>query len=292
MSEAIPLSTNEQEILRKHLAHHFDTPQQQFESGKLGMWLFLATELLLFSGLFCAYAVYRALHPDIFRFAAQWLDWTSGLINTLVLLSSGFTMAWGIRLAQMGKKKGLAVCLILTMTGGLTFLAIHGYEYFDKYRERLLWGTLYNPDLGGNGKPVLQEASAAPLVGGSQPARTGDWPLLNQLGQAGYIVSHSDIAPAADGPSGIVQSAAAEPATLPPVQPYNVQIFFGIYFIMTGLHSFHVIVGVGLMTWLLIRTLRNDFGPTYYAPVDYVGLYWGIVDMIWMFLFPLLYLIH
>jgi cytochrome c oxidase subunit III len=292
MSEALPLGPSEQEILRRHLAHHFDTPQQQFDSGKLGMWLFLATEMLLFSGLFCAYAVYRALHPDIFRFASQWLDAGSGLINTLLLLSSGFTMALGIRLAQTGKKAGLAVCLALTMLGGLGFLGIHGYEYFDKYRQQLLWGTHYNPGLGENGQPILPEAGAVPAVVNPQPVLSAGWPLLNQLGQAGYIVSHSDIAPAALGPSGVVTSASAEPTTLPPIQPDNVQIFFGIYFIMTGLHSFHVIVGVVLLGWLLVRTLKNDFSPTYYAPVDYVGLYWGIVDMIWMFLFPLLYLIH
>src|SRR5271168_4706777 len=211
MSEAIPLGSGEQEIIRKHLAHHFDTPQQQFESGKLGMWLFLATEMLLFSGLFCAYAVYRALHPDIFRFAAQWLDAGSGLVNTLLLLSSGFTMAWGIRLAQRGKKVGLSICLVLTMFGGLGFLGIHGYEYFDKYRQQLLWGTHYNPDLGANGKAILPEAGTTPPIVSPQPVLSTGWPLLDQLGPAGYVVSHSDIAPAALGPQGVVHSAHAEP---------------------------------------------------------------------------------
>src|SRR5438105_192753 len=77
-----------------HLAHHFDTPEQQIASGKLGMWVFLATEILMFGGLFCAYAVYRHNHPDVFEYAHKWLDKKLGAINTIVLISSSLTMAW------------------------------------------------------------------------------------------------------------------------------------------------------------------------------------------------------
>ncbi|MGC8551633.1 MAG: cytochrome c oxidase subunit 3 family protein [Phycisphaerae bacterium] len=287
MSEAVSVFGQE-EIARKHLAHHFDTPQQQFDSGKLGMWLFLATEFLLFSGLFCAYAVYRALHPQIFRYASQYLDAQSGLINTLVLLTSGFTMALAVRSAQTGRKAVLIVSLLLTMAGGFTFLAIHAYEYAEKYRDGLLWGTLYNPKLQ-EAKPdqtAIAKPAAANLNAG--------WQSLNLMAKRGYAVSHSDIAPAAIGPTGVAVAqkpqVGAMVAAMP--QPANVQLFFGIYFLMTGLHSIHVIVGIILMTWLLIRAIKNDFGPAYYAPVDFVGLYWGVVDMVWMFLFPLLYLIR
>ena len=287
MSEAVSVFGQE-EIARKHLAHHFDTPQQQFDSGKLGMWLFLATEFLLFSGLFCAYAVYRALNPQIFRYASQYLDAKSGLINTLVLLTSGFTMALAVRSAQTGRKAVLIVSLLLTMAGGFTFLAIHAYEYAEKYRDGLLWGTLYNPKLQ-EAKPD-QTAIAKPT---SVDLNAG-WKPLNLMAKRGYAVSHSDIAPAAIGPAGVAVAhkpqAGARVAAMP--QPANVQLFFGIYFLMTGLHSIHVIVGIILMTWLLIRAIKNDFGPAYYAPVDFVGLYWGVVDMVWMFLFPLLYLIR
>src|SRR5439155_20827230 len=81
----------------KFLAHHFETPQQQFDSGKLGVWLFLTTEILLFSGLFCAYAVYRANHPEIYRFAHLYLNKWLGALNTIVLIFSSFTMAWAVR---------------------------------------------------------------------------------------------------------------------------------------------------------------------------------------------------
>src|SRR3954468_3360542 len=87
----------------KFLAHHFETPQQQFDSGKLGVWLFLTTEILLFSGLFCAYAVYRANHPDIFAFAHEYLNKIYGAVNTIVLIFSSFTMAWAVRASQMGE---------------------------------------------------------------------------------------------------------------------------------------------------------------------------------------------
>src|SRR3954471_16643837 len=93
----------------KFLAHHFDTPQQQFDSGKLGVWLFLTTEILLFSGLFCAYAVYRANHPEIFAWAHLYLDKTMGAINTIVLIFSSFTMAWAVRASQLGEKPFLLV---------------------------------------------------------------------------------------------------------------------------------------------------------------------------------------
>ena len=88
-----------------HLQHHFDTPLQQFDSAKLGMWLFLATEILLFGGLFVAYAIYRANHPEIFSWAHHLLDTKLGAINTVVLLTSSLTMAWGVRAAQLGQRK-------------------------------------------------------------------------------------------------------------------------------------------------------------------------------------------
>src|SRR5690349_11839118 len=89
----------------KFLAHHFETPQQQFDSGKLGVWLFLTTEVLLFSGLFCAYVVYRAGHPEIFAFAHQYLNKWYGALNTIVLIFSSFTMAWGVRTSQLGQRR-------------------------------------------------------------------------------------------------------------------------------------------------------------------------------------------
>src|SRR3989304_4934135 len=104
------------------LAHHFDSHAQQLAAGKLGMWIFLLTEILLFSGLFCAYAVYRSRHPEIFIWAHQFLDKTLGGINTAVLIASSFTMAWAVRCAQKNHRTGLDILLIFTLLGGCCFL--------------------------------------------------------------------------------------------------------------------------------------------------------------------------
>lgn len=125
-----------------HLAHHFETPEQQFSTGKLGMWTFLATEILMFGGLFCGYAVYRANHPEIFAFAHKALDTTLGAVNTAVLIASSFTMAWGVRAAQLNQQKLLRVLLFLTLLGGFGFLGIKTVEYASKWDHGLFAGPI------------------------------------------------------------------------------------------------------------------------------------------------------
>ncbi len=223
----------------KHLAHHFDTLEQQFEAGKLGVWAFIAQEILFFSGLFAAYAVYRYNNPEIFKYAHGFLDKNMGAINTCVLLFSSLTMAWGVRCAQLGNRRGLIINLWITILCGFGFMGIKYVEYSHKIHEGILWGKMYQPS---------EEAIK-------------------------HLKEHSK-----DGKQ--------------PVEPPNVRTFFGIYFCLTGLHGIHVLVGIGLLFWLLMRAYRGDFAPDNFAAVDFVGLYWHIVDLIWIFLFPLLYLIH
>src|SRR5579864_4025243 len=100
-----------------HLAHHFDTPEQQYASAKLGMWIFLGTEILMFGGLFCAYSVYRHNHSDVFAFAHQFLDKWLGAVNTLVLITSSLTMAWAVRSSQLGNQPSLRWLMALTILG-------------------------------------------------------------------------------------------------------------------------------------------------------------------------------
>lgn len=237
------------------LAHHFDTPDQQFQAGKLGMWIFLVTEILLFGGLFCAYAVYRSNHPDIFQFAHQFLDKNLGAINTCVLLLSSLTMAWGVRCAQLGQRAGLVVCLLVTLLCACGFLGIKYVEYKHKWQDGLLWAGQYDPHPSPHGHG---EASA---------------------GHATPAAAHGPASPGAPA----AQQAQAQK---------NAGIFFSIYFVMTGLHGIHVVAGMVAIGWVLRRAIRGDFSPQYYGPVDYVGLYWHLVDLIWIYLFPLLYLIH
>ena len=232
-----------------HLAHHFDTLHQQFEAGKLGMWAFIAQEVLFFSGLFAAYAVYRYNHPEVFVYASHFLDTTLGAINTCVLLFSSLTMAWGVRCAQIGDRRWLIIFLWITILCGFAFMGIKYVEYKAKWTHGTLWGEYYKPN-----EEAIDHAF-----------------LHGQGGQHGNTqVTHAE----------------------PPPEPANVRTFFAVYFCLTGLHGIHVVVGIGFLFWLLFRSYRGDFTPDYFAPVDFVGLYWHVVDLIWIFLFPLLYLIH
>ena len=205
------------------LAHHFESHELQFEAGKLGIWIFLFTEILFFSGLFVAYAIYRSMYPEVFVGASVHLDTKMGAINTGVLLLSSLTAAWAVRCAQLGNRKGLILNLSLTLLCAFGFMIIKYIEYTAKFEHGLL---------------------------------PGKW----------FV-------------------ATAE-------HPESLKTFFSIYFVMTGLHGIHVLAGIGVFIWLLKRAIRGDFTPEYYGPIDFAALYWHIVDLIWIYLFPLLYLIH
>ncbi|NUQ61618.1 MAG: cytochrome c oxidase subunit 3 family protein [Pirellulales bacterium] len=232
---------------RPFLAHHYQSYKQQFEAGKLGMWIFLLTEILLFGGLFCAYAVYRANHPEIFIYAHHFLDKNLGAINTAVLIFSSFTMAWGVRCAQLNQRKLLMVMLSLTLLCACGFLGIKYVEYKHKWEDGLLWAGKYHP------------------------------------------VEHAEPADHAARPPGRPE---AQSALQRPEGPRYAGIFFSIYFMMTGLHGLHVLAGMAAIAWILVRAANGHFNSHYFGPVDYVGLYWHLVDLIWIYLFPLLYLIH
>jgi len=263
-----------------HLAHHFDSPDQQVESGKLGMWLFLVTEVLLFGGLFCAYAVYRSNHPEVFVYAHHFLSKALGGLNTVILISSGLTMALAVRFAQTENRRGLILTLALTFLGGAGFMSIKYVEYKHKWEEKLLWGTRYAPAHKAPA-PVPKPVPKPAVV-----EKTAD----------GKVIEKSTILPAPEGPAGLRRTPPD--AELPAgdtgdlgIEPANVHIFFGIYFLMTGLHGLHVLAGMVVLAWLLRRAWLGEFNRKYYAPVDLGGLYWHLVDIIWIFLFPLFYLI-
>lgn len=283
-----------------HLAHHFATPKQQFESGKLGMWVFLATEILMFGGLFCAYGVYRTNHPEIFIYAHQYLNKTLGGINTCILICSSLTMAWAVRAAQLNQQRLSVVLMAATIAGGFGFMGIKYVEYKNKWEEGLLPGKHYkslHKDPGtrdvafpGNKhpKPAAGSPSLAPAPPPQDPGRLA---ASSPVVSAPASPDEPRIKPAAIGPRGL-----AHPQTIVDPhrtsEPRNVRIFFSIYFMMTGLHGIHVLVGMGLIAWIMLRAARGEFNAAYFIPVDLVGLYWHLVDLIWIFLFPLLYLIH
>lgn len=281
------------------LAHHFDHPVQQFDAGKLGMWLFLVTEVLFFSGLFCFYAVYRRHHPEIFLEGHHHLSVFWGAFNTVILLCSSFTMALGVYCAQKSNQRGLIICLALTLAGGAAFMAVKVVEYTEKYQHGLLWGKYYRPHDEHAAAPaaVSQDRPSAlaganlganpPTAGAAAPPAAGKPPAglpeKTTLPGAGAAPGGVRIAPA--GEHGLAHLSPAERAK-------NLHIFFSIYFCLTGLHGLHVLGGMVVLTILLIGAVRGLYNSAYYTPVDLGGLYWHLVDLIWIYLFPLLYLIH
>jgi cytochrome c oxidase subunit 3 len=185
------------------LAHQFDDLAQQHEAGNLGMWVFLATEVMFFGGLFAGYSVYRSLYLP-------------------ALIGSSLTMALAVRSAQLGRRKALIIFLLLTIALGSVFLGVKGYEYYHKFENHLVPGIDF-------------------IYG----------------------------------------------------QPYapQVELFLCFYFFMTALHAVHMIIGIGILAALSAMAWRGRFSPGYYSPVEVSGLYWHFVDIVWIFLFPLLYLI-
>ncbi|MGA2447459.1 MAG: cytochrome c oxidase subunit 3 family protein [Polyangiaceae bacterium] len=243
------------------LAHHFETAAQQLGAAKLGMWIFIATEILMFGGLFCAYSVWRGLQPEIFDQASHFLSKPLGATNTVVLLFSSLTAALAVRSAELGQRKATSGYLIVTIACACAFLVVKYFEYSHKIHLGLLPGHCF-------GHPGFSAAvSGGREVGTCLHLNATDAPVMPEWLRA--------------------VDESGRPRLLPP----RANMFFGLYFVMTGLHGVHVLVGIGLLTWVLVRNLRGSFSPQYYTPVDLGALYWHLVDLVWIYLFPLLYLV-
>jgi cytochrome c oxidase subunit III len=207
------------EVFRQH---HFEDVEQQHEASWLGMWVFLATEVMFFGGMFACYFVYRHWYLQAFAAASNHLDVLLGGINTAVLICSSFTMALAVHSAETNKRNPLIIFLVLTIVLGTVFLGIKFFEYHSKFVEHLVPGGSF--------------AFPGPF---ERPA----------------------------------------------------EIFFSFYFAMTGMHAVHMIIGIGLLTVLALKARRGRFSAFYHTPVELTGLYWHFVDIVWIFLFPLLYLL-
>ena len=316
------------------LQHHWNNSGQQFEAGKLGMWLFLATEFLLFAGLFCAYAVYRSNHPELFEYGAKFLDWKLGATNTAVLIASSFTMAWAVTAAQRGQVKLMNGLLFITFFGGVGFLGIKYIEYTSKFKDNIYWGTALYEEVEGvtHDLTVTEEAvgddgvmvetrfdlpapqpenlsAVAEAPAGPGGLSAGGLAMLDaEQADAHEDDHHDDHADDHDdhgdhdhhahgdhghdaGHGGHDDHAHHPNPRVDPERPANAHLYFGIYYTMTGLHGAHVIIGMIVIAWLFLRGMRGDFSAKYFTPVDLGGLYWHVVDLIWIFLFPLLYLV-
>jgi cytochrome c oxidase subunit 3 len=271
--------------------HHFENADQQYQSAKLGMWVFLATEILFFGGLFVAYSVYRANHPEVFIFGHHFLDKNLGALNTVILICSSLTAAWAVRAAQLRQIGMLKLMLALTMLFAFGFMGVKAVEYNSKWKHGLLWAGSYDPHLD-------HAASESDLIHGENFEDSGqleaadDAEIEPQAGDSAAPADRPAIAPAAEGPPGLAdpESAMEEDEAIE-IEPANAQIYFSIYFLMTGLHGIHVLAGIGAFIWLLLCARRGDFDTGHFTRVDMVALYWHVVDLIWIYLFLLLYLI-
>ena len=205
------------------VAEQFDDAVQQRESATVGMWIFLATEVMFFGGMFLGYAVYRSSYPMVFGASSQRLDIVLGTLNTALLLTSSLTMAMAVHAAHSGKRRRLVGFLFATIVLGAGFLGIKFYEYFQKFEEHLVPGK-------------------------------------------GFVFEGAD--------------------------SRHAQLFFSFYFAMTGMHALHMVIGIVMMGVLIVFAMRGKFTAEYYNPVEMAGLYWHFVDIVWVFLFPLLYLVE
>lgn len=203
------------------LAHHFDDFDQQTESHTLGMWAFLASEVMFFGAVFVALAIYRGRYPDAFAAASNELSVPLGTLNTLVLIGSSLTMALAVRAGQLGQRIGVVRYMAATVALSLVFFVVKAFEYAAKFEHHLVPGPNFTDHF---------------------------------------------------------------------VQPQS-ELFFGFYFAMTGLHALHMVIGVGLMAWFGWQAWRGKFTAAYNTPIAMLGLYWHFVDLVWIFLFPLLYLV-
>ncbi len=243
------------------LAHHFFTAAQQLGAARLGMWIFIATEILMFGGLFCAYAVWRGAEPEVFDQAPSFSKQTTRCRQydraAFQQFDGGPCGAIGAEWASHGD---------FGVSRGddrvrLRVLGREVFRVFDKIHLGLLPGHCFgHPDFSsaiqggrGVGTCLRLDAAVAPVM--------PEW--LRALDESGHI------------------------RVLPP----RANMFFGLYFVMTGLHGIHVLVGIGVLSWVLARNLRGSFSKEYCTPVDLGALYWHLVDLVWIYLFPLLYLV-
>ena len=272
--------------------HHFENADQQYQSAKLGMWIFLATEILFFGGLFVAYTVYRANHPEIFIFGHHFLDKGLGALNTVILICSSLTAAWAVRAAQLKQIGMLKLMILLTMLCAFGFMGVKAVEYNSKWKHGLLWAGQYDPHLDEHGETSHEAVDAGQAAPEDAEGEVVESVEDSVQEQPAADPDRSAIAPAAEGPAGLAGPApeAAEEHEIE-IEPANAQIYFSIYFLMTGLHGIHVLGGIGAFFWLFLCARRGYFDGGHFTRVDMVALYWHLVDLIWIYLFLLLYLI-
>lgn len=283
------------------LQHQFEDMKQQEESVSIGMWMFLVQEIMFFGGLFTAYMVFRWRFPMAFAAGSNHLDAFWGGLNTIVLIVSSLTMALTVYYAQKGDRMKQVVLIILTMVFGATFLGVKVVEYTDKYNHGLVPVTGLNKKVKEADHSQHADASSSftlpweiKVEAASTSAGHEEKPYVNPRGEFQWNYGHDLVLQAEKG-GYLTQDEKIGYYSNGVVDPHKfqerVRMFYYIYFVMTGLHALHMIVGLVLMAWLLWKAWLGTFSHDYFSPVEMSGLYWHFVDIVWIFLFPLLYLL-
>jgi cytochrome c oxidase subunit 3 len=218
-------------LVRHRLEEQFHDLEQQHEAANLGMWVFLATEVMFFGSLFLGLAAYLFLYHPAFEKASEKLNWIIGGINTVVLLVSSLFMVLAVHYAKVGRRNALVICLVATILLGICFLCLKGLEYYIDYWDKLIPGWSFDEK---------------------------EW----------------------------VANEGLQPEQVP-----HVKLFLLFYWIMTGTHALHVTIGIAAVSVMALLAWRGTFSPVYYSPVDVTALYWHFVDVVWIFLLPMLYLL-
>lgn len=234
----------------------YKTLEQQKETASLGMWIFLVQEILFFGGIFLAYTINRHSYPTAFGIGGNMLSLPLGFANTVVLIASSFTMAMSVWSAQTSKKQLVTIFLILTLILGSVFLGVKVVEYKQKFDHHLIPGHSFDITYCSK-NPAACDLKGEELAKEVEEIENG----IKAEGGATALNAHA-------------------------------QLYFSLYFGMTGLHALHMIVGAGLLLWLILESRKGRYDVNYNTPVENVGLYWHFVDIVWIFLFPLLYLIN
>lgn len=201
---------------------HFQDYETQSRSVRLGMWVFLGSETLLFAGLFALYAAYRSMYTASFTDAVHHNNAVLGTVMTVLLLISSFSVAWSLHAIQLGHRRASLISLIVTLSLGAVFLSMKIYEYLQHFAEGIYPGIHY----------------------------------------------HNEAMP-----------------------EYGAKMFFTLYYFMTGLHALHVIAGMVILGIMAVMVAGRRITPERSLPLEMAALYWHLVDMVWIFLWPLLYLV-
>ena len=242
------------------VAHHFNNLLQQQSTVRLGMWLFLVTEVLFFGGIFCAYTCYRIWYPTEFEAGSTALNPTIAGINSFLLLGSSFTSTLAIRAAYTGNRRGLQLWLAATLVLGIAFLGFKAREYYVDIEE----GLVPSPKT----VQVVQQIDGKPV---NVTRTVFGQKLEHALSEKEYYQKNPD--------------------KLKAVNFDRAMLFFVFYWSMTGLHVLHMIIGIGLWLWQFGLASMGFFDhKERYVYVEVLSLYWHFVELVWIFLLPLLYM--